>query len=73
MHGGYGYLNEYPVERVVRDLRVHQILEGTNEVMRMIISRNILKDWVVVSCHIKLWVHKLLDNVFDIILRLFCE
>merc|ERR1711907_318528 len=34
MHGGYGYLNEYPVERVVRDLRVHQILEGTNEVMR---------------------------------------
>lgn len=39
MHGGYGYLAEYGIEKVVRDLRVHQILEGTNEVMRVIISR----------------------------------
>ena len=44
MHGGYGYLSEYNVERIVRDLRVHQILEGTNEIMRLIISRKILKD-----------------------------
>lgn len=44
MHGGYGYLADYHIERVVRDLRVHQILEGTNEVMRMIISRMVLKD-----------------------------
>jgi len=44
MHGGYGYLNDYPIERFLRDLRVHQILEGTNEVMRMIVSRRILKD-----------------------------
>ena len=44
MHGGYGYLNDYPIERFLRDLRVHQILEGTNEVMRLIISRRILKD-----------------------------
>lgn len=43
MHGGYGYLKEYPIERYYRDLRVHMILEGTNEIMRMIISRNILK------------------------------
>eukprot|EP01017_Pseudomicrothorax_dubius_P038785 TRINITY_DN5865_c0_g1_i3.p1 TRINITY_DN5865_c0_g1~~TRINITY_DN5865_c0_g1_i3.p1 ORF type:complete len:450 (-),score=97.89 TRINITY_DN5865_c0_g1_i3:119-1414(-) len=43
MHGGYGYLNEYPLERLVRDLRVHQILEGTNEIMRLIISRRLLK------------------------------
>lgn len=42
IHGGYGYLRDYPVERVVRDLRVHQILEGTNEVMRLIISRNVI-------------------------------
>ena len=39
LHGGYGYLSEYQIERYVRDLRVHQILEGTNEVMRVIISR----------------------------------
>ncbi|MEU0312904.1 acyl-CoA dehydrogenase family protein [Nocardioides sp. NPDC006273] len=39
MHGGYGYLAEYGVERVVRDLRVHQILEGTNEIMRLIVGR----------------------------------
>ncbi|MCJ2068271.1 isobutyryl-CoA dehydrogenase [Methylobacterium sp. J-030] len=39
LHGGYGYLAEYGVEKIVRDLRVHQILEGTNEIMRMIIAR----------------------------------
>ena len=42
MHGGYGYLKDYAVQQYVRDLRVHQILEGTNEVMRMIISRQLL-------------------------------
>jgi alkylation response protein AidB-like acyl-CoA dehydrogenase len=42
LHGGYGYLKDYPIERVFRDLRVHQILEGTNEIMRVIISRDIL-------------------------------
>ena len=44
LHGGYGYLSEYGIERVVRDLRVHQILEGTNEIMRLIISRSALKE-----------------------------
>jgi alkylation response protein AidB-like acyl-CoA dehydrogenase len=39
LHGGYGYLTEYGIEKIVRDLRVHQILEGTNEIMRVIISR----------------------------------
>ena len=43
LHGGYGYLSDYGVERIVRDLRVHQILEGTNEVMRVIISRDLLR------------------------------
>jgi alkylation response protein AidB-like acyl-CoA dehydrogenase len=43
LHGGYGYLADYEVERIVRDLRVHQILEGTNEIMRVIISREMLK------------------------------
>jgi hypothetical protein len=43
LHGGYGYLADYGVERIVRDLRVHQILEGTNEVMRVIISRDMLR------------------------------
>ncbi len=43
LHGGYGYLKDYPIERFVRDVRVHQILEGTNEVMRLIISRSQLK------------------------------
>lgn len=43
LHGGYGYVQDYPLERYLRDVRVHQILEGTNEVMRMIISRDILK------------------------------
>ena len=42
MHGGYGYLRDHPIERVLRDLRVHQILEGTNEIMRVIISRQLL-------------------------------
>jgi alkylation response protein AidB-like acyl-CoA dehydrogenase len=42
LHGGYGYLAEYGVEKIVRDLRVHQILEGTNEIMRVIISRQTL-------------------------------
>ncbi len=44
MHGGYGYLRDYPIERYFRDVRVHQILEGTNEVMRLIIARELLKD-----------------------------
>lgn len=43
IHGGYGYLRDYPVERIVRDLRVHQILEGTNEIMRVIIAREMLR------------------------------
>jgi hypothetical protein len=43
LHGGYGYLADYEVERIVRDLRVHRILEGTNEIMRVIISREMLK------------------------------
>jgi alkylation response protein AidB-like acyl-CoA dehydrogenase len=41
IHGGYGYLKDFPIERLVRDLRVHQILEGTNEIMRVIISRDL--------------------------------
>lgn len=44
LHGGYGYLADYGVEKIVRDLRVHQILEGTNEIMRLIISRQMLAD-----------------------------
>ena len=43
LHGGYGYLSEYGVEQIVRDLRVNQILEGTNEIMRVIISRSLLR------------------------------
>jgi alkylation response protein AidB-like acyl-CoA dehydrogenase len=42
LHGGYGYLRDHPIERVLRDLRVHQILEGTNEIMRHIVSRDLL-------------------------------
>jgi alkylation response protein AidB-like acyl-CoA dehydrogenase len=42
LHGGYGYIREYPLERLLRDARVHQILEGTNEIMRVIISRRML-------------------------------
>jgi alkylation response protein AidB-like acyl-CoA dehydrogenase len=41
LHGGYGYLSEYGIERIVRDLRVHQILEGTNEIMRLIVGRDL--------------------------------
>lgn len=44
IHGGYGYLKDYPLERLVRDTRVHQILEGTNEIMRVIVARQILKE-----------------------------
>ncbi|MFT6989985.1 MAG: alkylation response protein AidB-like acyl-CoA dehydrogenase [Paraglaciecola sp.] len=44
IHGGYGYIKEYPLERYVRDVRVHQILEGTNEIMRMIIGRRLLAE-----------------------------
>ena len=43
LHGGYGYLSEYEIEQIVRDLRVHQILEGTNQIMRMIVSRSLLR------------------------------
>ena len=43
LHGGYGYLKDYPLERIVRDLRVHQILEGTNEIMRVITAREMLR------------------------------
>ncbi len=43
IHGGYGYLHDYGVERIVRDLRVHQILEGTNEIMRVIVAREMMK------------------------------
>jgi alkylation response protein AidB-like acyl-CoA dehydrogenase len=43
LHGGYGYLKDFPAERHVRDLRVHQILEGTNEIMRVIISREVFR------------------------------
>jgi len=42
LHGGYGYLADYGIEKIVRDLRVHQILEGTNEIMRLIVSRALL-------------------------------
>ncbi len=44
IYGGYGYMKEYPVERLMRDARVHQILEGTNEIMRVILSRSILEE-----------------------------
>jgi alkylation response protein AidB-like acyl-CoA dehydrogenase len=44
LHGGYGYLADYGIEKIVRDLRVHQILEGTNEIMRVIVSRALLKE-----------------------------
>jgi len=44
LHGGYGYLADYGIEKIVRDLRVHQILEGTNEIMRLIISRALLAE-----------------------------
>ncbi|MDP1724495.1 MAG: acyl-CoA dehydrogenase family protein [Alphaproteobacteria bacterium] len=44
LHGGYGYLKDYPIERFFRDLRVHQILEGTNEIMRVIIAKKLLEN-----------------------------
>ncbi len=44
IHGGYGYMKEYPLERYLRDTRVHQILEGTNEIMRLIVSRRLLSE-----------------------------
>ncbi len=44
LHGGYGYLRDHPIERVLRDVRVHQILEGTNEIMRLIVSRDLLRN-----------------------------
>lgn len=43
LHGGYGYLQDYPLERLVRDTRVHRILEGTNQIMRVILSRALLE------------------------------
>lgn len=42
LHGGYGYLRDHPIERVLRDVRVHQILEGSNEIMRLIVSRDLI-------------------------------
>ncbi len=42
LHGGYGYLQDYGIEKIVRDLRVHQILEGTTEIMKLIVSRNVI-------------------------------
>ena len=42
LHGGYGYLSEFGIEKIVRDLRVHQILEGTNEIMRLIVARSLV-------------------------------
>ena len=44
LHGGYGYLSEYGIEKIVRDLRVHQILEGTNEIMRLVVSRSVIAE-----------------------------
>lgn len=49
LHGGYGYLADFGIEKIVRDLRVHQILEGTNEIMRVIVSRNLLSRQVSAS------------------------
>jgi hypothetical protein len=43
LHGGYGYIEDYQIERYLRDVRVHQILEGTNEIMRVIIARRLLE------------------------------
>jgi len=46
VHGGYGYVTEYPVERYMREAKVLQIVEGTNQVQRMVISRSLAKDGV---------------------------
>ena len=43
LHGGYGYLTDLPIERLMRDLRAHQIIEGSNEIMRMIVARDLLR------------------------------
>ena len=45
MHGGYGYLSEYGIEKILRDLRVHRILEGANEIMRLVISRAVVEEY----------------------------
>ncbi len=45
MHGGYGYLRDYPLERMLRDVRVNQILEGTNEIMRVIVARDLMREY----------------------------
>jgi len=45
IHGGYGYLKDYPLERMLRDVRVHQILEGANEIMRVIVARDLLREY----------------------------
>jgi len=45
IHGGYGYLRDYPLERMLRDVRVHQILEGTNEIMRVIVARDLMREY----------------------------
>lgn len=50
IHGGYGYIREYPLERYLRDVRVHQILEGTNEIMRVIVARHLLNHSDLESC-----------------------
>lgn len=47
LHGGYGYIREYPLERYLRDARVHRILEGTNEIMRLIVARRVLEEGVL--------------------------
>ena len=47
VHGGYGYLKDYPLERMLRDVRVHQILEGANEIMRVIVARDLLREYQV--------------------------
>ena len=49
LHGGYGYLHDYEIERIFRDLRVHQILEGTNEIMREIIAKSTLDDEYIIA------------------------
>src|SRR5262249_50164228 len=51
LHGGYGYLRDHPIERVLRDVRVHQILEGTNEVMRLIVNRYLLETCLAQGGH----------------------